>query len=204
MKCEDALLLISGHIDGENSLEEEQLLQAHLADCEACRAILQAWTEADQGIASLEEDAPADLCEKVMASIGAPKKKQRWWPVLATAAAVALVIGLGSGYVPAVQEEAAMPMTARTASVEFAETADFFPEINGQILSDVRRAYVVEVSELLPEMENCPYEELEDGSLLYLLPSIEMAVELSETYGLELFIHQQAEEAYALLLDKGE
>ena len=204
MKCEDALLLISGHIDGENSLEEEQLLQAHLADCEACRAILQAWTEADQGIASLEEDAPADLCEKVMASIGAPKKKQRWWPVLATAAAVALVIGLGSDYVPAVQEEAAMPMAARTASVEFAETADFFPEINGQILSDVRTAYVVEVSELLPEMENCPYEELEDGSLLYLLPSIEMAVELSETYGLELFIHQQAEEAYALLLDKGE
>ena len=33
MKCEDALLLISGHIDGENSLEEEQLLQTHLADC---------------------------------------------------------------------------------------------------------------------------------------------------------------------------
>lgn len=203
MKCEDALLLISGHIDGENSLEEEQLLQTHLADCEACRGVLQAWKETDQGIASLEEDAPADLCEKVMASIGAPKKKQRWWPVLAAAAAVALVLGLGSGYVPAVQEGAAMPMTARTASVEFAETADFFPEINGQILSDVRRAYVVEVSELLPEIEKCPYEELEDGSLLYLLPSIEMAVELSETYGLELFIHQQAEEAYALL-DKGE
>ncbi len=204
MKCEDALLLISGHIDGENTPQEEQLLQEHLADCEACRAVLQAYTEADMGIASLTEEAPADLCEKVMASIGAPKKKQRWLPVLAAAAAVALVIGLGSGHMPAMQQEEAVPMVARTMDVEFAEPANFFPEINGQILSDVRRAYVVEVSELLPEMENCPYEELEDGSLLYLLPSMEMAVELSETYDLELFFHQQAEKAYALLTVKGE
>lgn len=126
MKCEDALLLISGHIDGENTPQEAQLLQEHLADCEACRAVLEAWTEVDMGIASLTEEAPADLCEKVMASIGAPKKKQRWLPVLAAAAAVALVIGLGSGHMPAMQQEEAVPMVARTMDVEFAVPANFF------------------------------------------------------------------------------
>ena len=204
MRCEDALLLISGHIDGENTQLEEQMLQEHLADCEACRAILQAWEEVDLGIASLTEEAPADLCQKVIASIGAPKKKQKWWPGLAAAAVVALVIGLGSGYLPAMQQEEAVPMVARSMDVEFAEPVDFFPETSGQVLSEVRRACVVETSELLLEMETCPYEELEDGSLLYLLPSVESALELSEKYGLEVFWHQQAEEAYALLMAKRE
>lgn len=31
MNCNDYLPLLSGHLDGENSPEEEQRLQAHLA-----------------------------------------------------------------------------------------------------------------------------------------------------------------------------
>ena len=33
MNCNDYLSLLSGHLDGENSPEEEQRLQAHLAQC---------------------------------------------------------------------------------------------------------------------------------------------------------------------------
>lgn len=208
MKCEDALMLISGHIDGENTPEEDWLMQAHLENCGQCRQILQAYLEQDDGIAALTAEPPADLCGKVMEAIAGektPKKKQKFWPVLAAAAAVALVIGLGTGYLPAVESQPeAAPIAARNAVVEFAEPADFFPEINGQILSDVRRAYVVETDRLLPEMESWDFEVLEDGSLLYLLPSAETALELSEKYDLKVFWHQQAEEAYALLLNKGE
>lgn len=38
MNCNDYLPLLSGHLDGENSPEEEQRLQAHLAQCANCRA----------------------------------------------------------------------------------------------------------------------------------------------------------------------
>ena len=210
MKCEDALMLISGHIDGENTPEEDCLMQAHLESCGQCRQILQAYLEQDDGIAALTAEPPADLCGKVMEAIAGektPKKKQKFWPVLAAAAAVALVIGLGTGYLPAVESQPeAVPLAARSMPEEAVEPAacDFFEEINGQIISEVRRAYVVETDRLLPELENCSIEELEDGSLLYLLPSAETALELSEKYDLKVFWHQQAEEAYALLLNKGE
>ena len=69
MKCEDVLLLISGHIDGENTAEEEQLLQAHLCDCEDCRRVLQAYEAADAGLMQAKEPAPEGLCADVMAAV---------------------------------------------------------------------------------------------------------------------------------------
>ena len=55
MTCEDALVLLSGHLDGENSEEEEAQLSTHLRQCPACRELLAAFQAADQGILSLEE-----------------------------------------------------------------------------------------------------------------------------------------------------
>ena len=66
MNCEDALCLISGHIDGQNTAEEEALLQAHLENCASCREILQAYQAVDQGVAALEEEPPQGLAEAVM------------------------------------------------------------------------------------------------------------------------------------------
>lgn len=58
MTCEDALVLLSGHLDGENSEEEEAQLSTHLRQCPACRELLAAFQAADQGILSLEEEPP--------------------------------------------------------------------------------------------------------------------------------------------------
>lgn len=206
MKCEDVLLLISGHMDGENTAEEERLLQEHLEKCEQCREVLRALTAQDFVLTSLEEEPPSGFCDRVMEAVKAEQKTKRnrkWWPMLAAAAAVALIIGLGAEHLPAYESRTeAVPMIARSLPEEPVAYAqcDFFEEVSGQIISEVRRANVVETTELLPEMESCPCETMEDGSSLYLLPTAERAAELSEAYGLPLFVHPDAEEAYALLI----
>ena len=51
MNCEEAMELLSGSIDGENTPEEERRLQAHLAECPACRALLEAYRAVDAATA---------------------------------------------------------------------------------------------------------------------------------------------------------
>ena len=122
VNCEDALLLISGHMDGENTPEEDAQLQAHLSGCAQCREVLAAYTEMDRGIAALTEEAPAGLCASVMSAIGqetaAKKRSRRLWPVAVSAAAVALIIGISG--LPALrpaQEAAPMMVQAESETV---------------------------------------------------------------------------------------
>lgn len=107
MNCEQALELLSGHLDGQNTPEEELTLQAHLAECAACRALLEAFTAVDQGVAQLEAEPPEALLTGVMARIEAdgaavtPMKKRRFFfgpgtAVAAVAAVLLLVLGTGS------------------------------------------------------------------------------------------------------------
>ena len=83
MNCNDYLPLLSGHLDGENSPEEEQRLQAHLAQCANCRARLQAFERGDR------------LLRAAAKTPQRPVKKPRraYWGGLATGlAAAALVV----------------------------------------------------------------------------------------------------------------
>ena len=64
MTCEDALVLLSGHLDGENSEEEEAQLSAHLRQCPACRELLAAFQAADQGILSPGGGAAPDTAAR--------------------------------------------------------------------------------------------------------------------------------------------
>ena len=50
MQCQQALELLSGHIDNTNTEEQEAMLQEHLSTCEHCRELLKAYEELDQGI----------------------------------------------------------------------------------------------------------------------------------------------------------
>ena len=57
--------------------------------------------------------------------------------------------------------------------------------------------------EVLPDMELCPCETLQNGLLLYCLERSDAAVELSRLYGVELFRPAQygsENVSYALLL----
>ena len=219
MRCEEALLLISGRIDGANTKEEDALLQEHLDNCEECRTVLQAYLEADCGIADLTDAPSADFTAKVMAAIEketALKTKKKFPPylsLLATAAAVALIIGLGAVRPTAVMPDGAAPMAARTmaeeesyvvegsCSVEESCVTDetCAVEISAESIAMERQANVVVLEETLPEIETCPSEMLADGSMLYALASVEMAEELSLSYDLELVVSDGAETACAWL-----
>ena len=99
MNCNDYLPLLSGHLDGENSPEEEQRLQAHLAQCANCRARLQAFERGDRLLRADTAVPPAGLTASILAA--AAKTPQRlvkkpcraYWGGLATGlAAAALVV----------------------------------------------------------------------------------------------------------------
>ena len=75
MNCNDYLPLLSGHLDGENSPEEEQRLQAHLAQCASCRARLQAFERGDRLLRADTAVPPAGLTASILAA--AAKTPQR-------------------------------------------------------------------------------------------------------------------------------
>ena len=106
MNCEQALELLSGHIDGANTPEEEAQLQAHLASCADCRAILAAYEELDSGLSALKAQPPAALAQNVMEAVrqeASAGKKIRRFPVrsiAATAVAAALLLVVGTTYLP--------------------------------------------------------------------------------------------------------
>ncbi len=212
MKCEDALLLISGHMDQENTPEEEAQLLEHLQQCSECRNVLRAFTELDGGLVALEEEPPSGLRENVMAAIRAEsavsKKKNRRWAGLAVAAAMAIVIGVGVAAMPQLHHDPAdapmavrsVPMAAEEVSVYSADALSV--ETSPQDIAEARQAAVAVTYELLPEMEVCTCETLESGALLYCLENAESAELLSLQYDLELFQPEKAADdvSYALLL----
>ena len=230
MTCEEALLLISGHIDNENTPEEEAQLHTHLEACPECRNVLLAFLEVDAGIADLQEEVPADLRETVMQAIRqeAPVKKKRSfrkWSGIAVAAALALVIGIS--VLPRFDagiETTAAPMMARsmpepsedvmTYSVKSvpaeafgdmvaqADVASAVVEVSPQALANERRADLAVNREMLPEMEVCSCETVE-GGLLYCMETREGAVNLSRMYGVELYQPEEygdKEVSYVLLI----
>ena len=98
MNCNDYLPLLSGHLDGENSPEEEQRLQAHLAQCADCRARLQAFERGDRLLRADTAVPPAGLTASILAAAKTPqrpvkKPSRAYWGGLATGlAAAALVV----------------------------------------------------------------------------------------------------------------
>ena len=71
MSCEDFVLLISGHLDNENTPEQEAQLRAHLQTCPDCRRLLTAWQTLEPRVQALAEPAPEGLKQSVMDRIAA-------------------------------------------------------------------------------------------------------------------------------------
>ena len=130
MQCQQALELLSGHIDNTNTEEQEAMLQEHLSTCEHCRELLKAYEELDQGICELEVEPPAALAENVMKAVRQEvqtpgKRKFFFGPGTALAAVAAvLVLALGSGVVklPQLMTNA---NGAQSADQNSAETASY-------------------------------------------------------------------------------
>ena len=108
-KNEKMLLLLSGHMDGCNTPEEEAQLEAHLAECPDCRRILTEYEQLDAGIADFAQAPPADFTANVMRAVEAEphhfteKKPRRFFFGFATAAAAVaavFLLAVGSGKLP--------------------------------------------------------------------------------------------------------
>ena len=223
MTCEDALILISGALDGTNTDPETVQLREHLENCEACRALQEALQRIDLDVHTLCEPVPEGLCDAVMQSIRKENEKKRplrRWRNLAIAAGLVLVIGIGAMALPRTdsQTEASEMMMARNmampaeyavqeAPVYDSETSLFTYDQTGtldpQALAEVRGADVVVTDEMLSEMELCSCEVLENGAQLYRLETVDAAVQLSRLYGLPLYQPSERTEnaiSYALLI----
>lgn len=206
MTCEQALVLLSGALDGENTEEEARQLQAHLDVCPSCRALLEAFREIDADVAKLRQEPPENLCASVMEQIlqeASPKKKRRLpaWVGVAAAAALTLVL-LRPGLTP---QPEPTPL-ARTASepAMLALQAETPEERTPQSLAEELGADVVVTDRELPELEHCVCETLDDGSVLFCLETPQTAEELSKAYGLPLCRPQQENNtgvSYALLVE---
>lgn len=127
MTCEDALILLSGHLDGVNTQEEETELFAHLQSCAGCRDLLAAFEAADAGIQALEAEPPAGLSERILAAVRQEPRRQKrvrpWLAPVATAAVLALVCWAGIRTLPMLGSQTANTALTQTARAEMT-TAD--------------------------------------------------------------------------------
>ena len=123
MKCNDYLLLLSGHIDGMNTQQEEKNLQKHLQSCGSCRALLDEMIKNDSVLRSDQIAVPPDLTEKVMAEVRKTKKNKRpfYISLAASALAAAAVLAVAfSGKItpPAGQMQQTLTATALDQETE--------------------------------------------------------------------------------------
>ena len=130
MTCEDALILLSGHLDGVNTQEEETELFAHLQSCAGCRDLLAAFEAADAGIQALEAEPPAGLSERILAAVRQEPRRSRsasgpWLAPVATAAVLALVCWAGIRTLPMLGSQTANTALTQTARADMtaADTA---------------------------------------------------------------------------------
>ena len=124
-KNEKMQLLISGHLDGCNTPEEEQVLQAHLAECADCRQALEEYEKLEALLRSIPPvEVPEGLAERVMQAVEAeprrsePAKKRRLpfgFATAAAAVAAVLLLAVGSGRLPGLNNGSAKLFPSKSA-----------------------------------------------------------------------------------------
>lgn len=100
MCSEEMRTLLSKHLDGCNTPEEESVLQQHLNKCEECRQMLADYELINNRIADLIVDPPKSLTDNIMKEIDVeipkPKKQYklpiRYATLIAAAAAIFLFV----------------------------------------------------------------------------------------------------------------
>ena len=206
MTCEDALLLLSGHLDQCNTDEETCVLQEHLRQCEHCRALLQELERQDKKLKELWAEQPQHIRENVMNQIKPEttvrkQKKRAWFSIAAAAAMLALLSGVGflslpnaaeNGQIPAPAAMRALPeeaaASAETMILSAGDAAAYDTLVlDAQEMADRLGADLIVIETVFPELEACETKTLGDGSILYTLLEKDDAVQLSRVYGVALY-----------------
>ena len=132
--CEEYQEWASCLIDGELDDKRAEELRLHAAQCEECRAVLEAFTALSGGMEELQTEPPAALHENVMAEIRRENRKpvliftKRSWQLAAVAVlAVVLLAGLSTAARNRADKAAgALTMAAVTADEIAEDTADSY------------------------------------------------------------------------------
>ena len=111
---EEMQLLLSGRLDGCNTLEEEQALDQHLAECADCRQALEDYKKIGELLRETRQEVPADFTANVMRAVEAeprrveakPKKRRLPFGFATAAAAVAaaLILAVNAGWLPGLNQ----------------------------------------------------------------------------------------------------
>lgn len=230
MNCSEMIALISGHLDGANSREEESLLREHLAECTSCRELLKEFQKTD-ALLKQQEELRSDFCESVMERIKEDtrqrKRKARLWTTIgASAAAVVLVLGAGALTMPKMGSDSA----AAEAKAEMEETAEYSvakvmydaveeaameaeqpmaaysvtgaSSVIPQEMADQLGCVMVCFDHAVEELSAYAVETTEDGTILYVLADADEAAELGQAYDGIIYFPAEArsELAYAMVM----
>lgn len=131
-KNEKMQLLLSGHLDGCNTPDEEQALREHLAQCPDCRQALEEYENIERLLRESRQEVPAGFAANVMRAVEAePRKaasKTRRWPfgfaTAAAAVAAVLLLAVNAGWLPSLSmgsaklADSATPAAAEPATAE--------------------------------------------------------------------------------------
>ena len=217
--CEEALLLISSWLDDQISETEQAQLSAHLEQCPECRQLMQTLKMTDDRLRDLAEEPPAELHQKIMDAVVLEqpvRKKTRSFRFgsLAAAAALVVLVGVGSMVLPEKQTHVpaeASVMTARSAvpvPTAASETAVSMTAEEmaaaAQHVADTRGAEVALLMEHLPELDDCLCEPQTNGAMLYTLSGSDGARLLCQTHSATLYgpavTDGNADVSYALVV----
>ncbi len=144
--CEDYIADMNLSIDGLLEPEQEQALQAHLAQCPKCRSLYQSYRDIQDAILESETEPPKGLSHSVMERIHAektrhsPKETIKRMRFTLVAAAVALVLVSAGRYIGNPGDHTAASTQASSAAAEAAavdaadtgEGAAFAPRVAAQ------------------------------------------------------------------------
>ena len=132
--CEDYIADMNLSIDGLLTPEEEQALQAHLADCPKCRSLYQSYRDIQAAIDEAEVEPPKGLAHSVMTQIHqekvrhSPKATLKRMRFTLVAAVLALVVIAAGKYIGTPHGNTAVSSTPETAAAEAPAEAAANPE----------------------------------------------------------------------------
>ncbi|MFN8178292.1 MAG: zf-HC2 domain-containing protein [bacterium] len=173
--CREIEPLLSPYVDGELSADDRRRVEAHLAGCEACRATLAAWREADAALAAAPARSDVEwerLAQRVEKAIDVEEGKDRaaLRPAMAAAAATR---GSGQPETPAAPARRGTPRLwwlwgGSGALVAAALVGLFWPmlaqhtgELPGKVTNGGSPAS--EFPEATPSLRSGPSSEAESG-----------------------------------------
>ena len=130
---EEMQLLLSGRLDGCNTLEEEHALDQHLAECADCRQALEDYKKIGELLRETRQEVPADFTANVMRAVEAeprrveakPKKRRLPFGFATAAAAVAaaLILAVNAGWLPGLNQGTAKLFPHKAADAVAPEAA---------------------------------------------------------------------------------